>query len=371
MQAALRDAGINADAVHYLNAHGTSTPLGDVNETNAIKAAFGDHAKKLVVSSTKSMTGHLLGGAGGVESVFTVLALHHQVAPPTINLIFDQDPECDLDYCANEARSHEDRRRDEEQLRFRRHQRHAAVQARLTACARAAGADGVRPRWGLDAGRGCCACACGGQPGGLAGGTPGAGHDDLVGRHGGAGCGWPGSGATGVTCCRRPGLGWARVVPGRPPGAAVADDGRPSWAAAARPRVPARGAVTGCPSGCHAPVARRHTWPARRCTPMADADVDAQLVERAKRGDTSAFEMLVVKYQRRIERLISRMVRDADLVQDVAQESFIRAYRALPQFRGESAFYTWLYRIAINTAKKALVELKRDPWCQKGSRCMK
>jgi 3-oxoacyl-[acyl-carrier-protein] synthase II len=103
MQAALRNAGINADAVQYLNAHGTSTPLGDVNETNAIKLAFGDHAKKLVVNSTKSMTGHLLGGAGGIESVFTVLALHHQVAPPTIN-IFDQDPECDLDYCANEAR---------------------------------------------------------------------------------------------------------------------------------------------------------------------------------------------------------------------------------------------------------------------------
>ncbi len=105
MQAALRDAGINPDAVHYLNAHGTSTPLGDVNETNAIKAAFGDVARSgLVVSSTKSMTGHLLGGAGGVESVFTVLALHHQVAPPTINLT-DPDPECDLDYCANEARS--------------------------------------------------------------------------------------------------------------------------------------------------------------------------------------------------------------------------------------------------------------------------
>jgi RNA polymerase sigma-70 factor (ECF subfamily) len=100
---------------------------------------------------------------------------------------------------------------------------------------------------------------------------------------------------------------------------------------------------------------------------MADADIDAQLVERAKRGDTSAFEMLVVKYQRRIERLISRMVRDADLVQDVAQETFIRAYRALPQFRGESAFYTWLYRIAINTAKKALVELKRDPLVSEGS----
>ncbi|HSV68784.1 MAG TPA: beta-ketoacyl-ACP synthase II [Methylibium sp.] len=103
MKAALRDAGVSADAVHYLNAHGTSTPLGDVNESNAIKLAFGDHAKKLVVNSTKSMTGHLLGGAGGIESVFTVLAIHHQVSPPTIN-IFNQDPECDLDYCANTAR---------------------------------------------------------------------------------------------------------------------------------------------------------------------------------------------------------------------------------------------------------------------------
>jgi len=103
MQSALRDAGINADQVQYLNAHGTSTPLGDVNETNAIKKAFGDHAKSLVVSSTKSMTGHLLGGAGGIESVFTVLALRDQIAPPTINL-HDPDPDCDLDYCANQAR---------------------------------------------------------------------------------------------------------------------------------------------------------------------------------------------------------------------------------------------------------------------------
>jgi 3-oxoacyl-[acyl-carrier-protein] synthase II len=103
MKAALRNAAINADQVQYLNAHGTSTPLGDLNETNAIKLAFGDHAKRMVVNSTKSMTGHLLGGAGGVESVFTVLALHHQLSPPTIN-IFNQDPECDLDYCANTAR---------------------------------------------------------------------------------------------------------------------------------------------------------------------------------------------------------------------------------------------------------------------------
>ncbi|MBL8327743.1 MAG: RNA polymerase sigma factor RpoE [Rubrivivax sp.] len=94
---------------------------------------------------------------------------------------------------------------------------------------------------------------------------------------------------------------------------------------------------------------------------MADADSDALLVERVKRGDNRAFEMLVVKYQRRIERLIGRLVRDPHLVQDVAQETFIRAYRAMPSFRGESAFYTWLYRIAVNTAKKTLVDLKRDP----------
>ena len=103
MRAALRNAGVNADQVHYLNAHGTSTPLGDLNETNAIKLAFGDHARQLVVNSTKSMTGHLLGGAGGIETLFTALAVHHQVSPPTIN-IFNQDPECDLDYCANTAR---------------------------------------------------------------------------------------------------------------------------------------------------------------------------------------------------------------------------------------------------------------------------
>ena len=100
---ALRNAGLDAQAVQYVNAHGTSTPLGDKNETDAIKLAFGDHAKKIVVNSTKSMTGHLLGGAGGIESVFCALALHHQISPPTIN-IFEQDPECDLDYCANVAR---------------------------------------------------------------------------------------------------------------------------------------------------------------------------------------------------------------------------------------------------------------------------
>lgn len=100
---------------------------------------------------------------------------------------------------------------------------------------------------------------------------------------------------------------------------------------------------------------------------MTEADADALLIERVKRGDMRAFEMLVVKYQRRIERLIGRMVRDTDLVQDIAQETFIRAYRAIPQFRGESAFYTWLYRIAVNTAKKQLVELKRDPLVSEAS----
>ncbi|MGQ5524602.1 beta-ketoacyl-ACP synthase II [Chitinimonas sp. PSY-7] len=102
---ALRDAKVNPDEVDYINAHGTSTPLGDAAETMAVKRAFGDQARKLVVNSTKSMTGHLLGGAGGVEAVYSVLAIHHQKSPPTINL-FEQDIEggCDLDYVANEAR---------------------------------------------------------------------------------------------------------------------------------------------------------------------------------------------------------------------------------------------------------------------------
>ena len=103
MVSALNNAQINPDQVDYVNAHGTSTPLGDVAETIAIKRSLGDHAKKVVVNSTKSMTGHLLGGAGGLESVFTVLAVHQQLSPPTIN-IFNQDPACDLDYCANIAR---------------------------------------------------------------------------------------------------------------------------------------------------------------------------------------------------------------------------------------------------------------------------
>lgn len=103
MVAALKDAGVNPDEVNYLNAHGTSTPLGDKNESDAIKLALGDAAYKVAVNSTKSMTGHLLGGAGGLESVFTVLAIHNQISPPTIN-IFNQDPECDLDYVANTAR---------------------------------------------------------------------------------------------------------------------------------------------------------------------------------------------------------------------------------------------------------------------------
>ncbi len=103
MEMAMLRAGITPDQIDYLNAHGTSTGVGDVNETKAIKEAFGEHAKHLVVNSTKSMTGHLLGGAGGIEAIFTILALQNQVSPPTIN-IFELDPECDLDYCANEAR---------------------------------------------------------------------------------------------------------------------------------------------------------------------------------------------------------------------------------------------------------------------------
>lgn len=104
MIAAMKNAQINPDQVDYVNAHGTSTPLGDIAETIAIKRALGDHAKKVVVNSTKSMTGHLLGGAGGLESVFTVLAVHQQLSPPTMN-IFNRDPACDLDYCANAARN--------------------------------------------------------------------------------------------------------------------------------------------------------------------------------------------------------------------------------------------------------------------------
>ncbi|MGO3713676.1 beta-ketoacyl-ACP synthase II [Alcaligenes aquatilis] len=100
---ALRNGGINADEVQYVNAHGTSTPLGDVNESEALKLAFGDHAYKLVINSTKSMTGHLLGAAGGIEAVFTTLAVYKQISPPTINIV-NQDPACDLDYCANQAR---------------------------------------------------------------------------------------------------------------------------------------------------------------------------------------------------------------------------------------------------------------------------
>ncbi|TRZ92885.1 MAG: beta-ketoacyl-[acyl-carrier-protein] synthase II [Rhodocyclaceae bacterium] len=106
MNNALKNAQMNLDEVDYINAHGTSTPLGDLAETVAVKRCFGDHARKLVVNSTKSMTGHLLGAAGGVEAIFSTLALHHQISPPTTN-IFNQDEQCDLDYCANTARKME------------------------------------------------------------------------------------------------------------------------------------------------------------------------------------------------------------------------------------------------------------------------
>ncbi|MBR5458163.1 MAG: beta-ketoacyl-ACP synthase II [Burkholderiaceae bacterium] len=106
MKMALDSADLKPEDIDYLNAHGTSTPVGDVNETKAIKGAFGDHAKNMVVNSTKSMTGHLLGGAGGIESIFTILAVKNQVSPPTIN-VFDPDPECDLDYCTEGAREME------------------------------------------------------------------------------------------------------------------------------------------------------------------------------------------------------------------------------------------------------------------------
>ena len=103
MKLAVKNAGINVDEVDYINAHGTSTPAGDLGETQALKTAFGDHAHKVAVSSTKSVTGHLLGAAGGIEAVFSALAIRDQVAPPTINLD-NPDPECDLDYVPGEAR---------------------------------------------------------------------------------------------------------------------------------------------------------------------------------------------------------------------------------------------------------------------------
>ena len=112
---------------------------------------------------------------------------------------------------------------------------------------------------------------------------------------------------------------------------------------------------------CGQAVSRDFAFMTSASAPSSSSDSDLQLVERTVAGDQRAYELLVIKYQRRIERLIARMVRDPDLVQDIAQETFLRAYRALHQFRGEAQFYTWLYRIAVNTAKKALVDMRRDP----------
>ncbi len=134
---------------------------------------------------------------------------------------------------------------------------------------------------------------------------------------------------------------------------------RPVLSPAPGAGVPLTGqGAAGDASGTHTTAHSPAHLPALSEPPV---DVDAELVARVQRGDQRAFEMLVVKYQRRIERLIARMIRDVDLVEDIAQETFIRAYRALPGFRGDSAFYTWLYRIAVNTAKKAMIGLKRDP----------
>ena len=125
MRMALRKAGVRPDEVDYINAHGTSTPINDPTETLAVKTTFGDHARKLVMSSTKSMTGHLLGAAGGLEAGITALAIRHQIAPPTINLD-EPDPACDLDYAANAKRPMKIDVRAVELVRLRRHERDAA-----------------------------------------------------------------------------------------------------------------------------------------------------------------------------------------------------------------------------------------------------
>ena len=398
MKAALRSAGINADAVQYLNAHGTSTPLGDVNETNAIKLAFGEHAKNLVVNSTKSMTGHLLGGAGGIESVFTALAVHHQVSPPTINIL-EQDPGA-ISTTAPTGTADEDRRRGEEQLRLRRHQRHPRLQACLTGRARAkrgehvqrtadrihhretrrlvrgrrragrcgwggaarlvvddAGSDPHgRPRWRWRAAPGlpcappawCCSRTCG------CAGTAGE---------------WSYDTATGQA---RTGKGRRGCRPGLVAAAALRPELRASPSVAAPralDRSPARR-----PRGSLA-CATLHGV----CTPPASLRARLRSRPMPPPGRTRAHESRRRRTARPTRQAGDARLRDAgrevpapNRAPDRAHgarrrprarhrpETFIRAYRALPS-SGGGAFYTWLYRIAVNTAKKALMELKRDP----------
>ena len=409
---ALRNAGVNPDQVSYLNAHGTSTPLGDLNETNAVKAAFGDASKNLVVNSTKSMTGHLLGGAGGVESVFTVLAVQHQMSRRRSTS--STKTRMRLDYCANTAR---DMKIDVAILKT------TSVSAAPTGPSRFQAAPIIRvprsssilhgglsmhnaPSVSYPAGRSRFAAALlllawlmGGAVTAmwwLQSQSPGWRQSAawLVLAAAGAFAAWNWwHSETGHTGSGRGNLLELVGRAGVPAGIEVTPRTSRSsrvqhyaavevgnWVAlvlaGARRQRGALGRAAPCGifprqtrSAARSPRARSETMTK---TPHAaaptPADTDLMLVERTVAGDQKAFELLVIKYQRRIERLIGRMVRDTDLVEDIAQETFIRAYRALAQFRGESAFYTWLYRIAVNTAKKPWATSSGTRWSEVGPR---